>query len=109
VYEEADAFVQVCKKEYPPGIIGSFALQGALAQNPDNPKKDLAFYVFDLSPRVPGSPSLGPTSPEMRRLSLKYSKMLRRYNADRIEAQMDLSILEIKEAATEGKLGEVVT
>lgn len=109
VYEEADAFVQVCKKEYPPGIIGSFALQGALAQNPDDPKKGLAFYVFDLSPRVPGSPSLGPTSPEMRRLSLKYSKILRKYNTDRIEAQMDLSILEIKEAATEGKLGEVVT
>ncbi len=109
VYRAAEGFIQVCKKEYPPGIIGPFALQGALAQNPDDPKKELAFYVFDLSPRVPGSPSLGPTSPEMRRLSLKYSKTLRKYNMDRIESQMDLSILEIKEASTQGKLEEVVT
>jgi 5-formaminoimidazole-4-carboxamide-1-(beta)-D-ribofuranosyl 5'-monophosphate synthetase len=109
VYKAAEDFVQACKKEYPPGMIGSFALQGALAQNPDNPKRGLAFYVFDLSPRVPGSPSLGPTSPEMRRLSLKYSKILRNNNIERLESQMDFSILEIKEAAKQNRLSEVVT
>ncbi|HUB92811.1 MAG TPA: DUF1297 domain-containing protein [Candidatus Saccharimonadales bacterium] len=108
-YKAAEQFLKVCKKEYPPGMIGSFALQGALAQNPDDPKKGIAFYVFDLSPRVPGSPSLGPTSPEMRRLTLKYSRLLGKHNAERIEAQMDLSILEIKEAASQGRLSEVVT
>jgi 5-formaminoimidazole-4-carboxamide-1-(beta)-D-ribofuranosyl 5'-monophosphate synthetase len=109
VYKAAENFVQLCKKEYPPGMIGPFALQGALAQDPDNPKKDLAFYVFDLSPRVPGSPSLGPTSPEMRRLTLKYSKMLKAYGMERIETQMDLSIMEIKEAIMQERLEEVVT
>ncbi len=47
-----DKFVSAVKREYPPGIIGAFALQGALIPGP--PKEE--FIVFDASMRVPGSP-----------------------------------------------------
>jgi len=59
IFEAGERFVEVCKKEYPPGIIGLFALQGAMT-------KDLKFYVFDVSPRVPGCPCVEPTSPYMK-------------------------------------------
>jgi 5-formaminoimidazole-4-carboxamide-1-(beta)-D-ribofuranosyl 5'-monophosphate synthetase len=59
IFESGERFVKVCKEEYPPGIIGLFALQGALTKN-------LEFYVFDVSPRVPGCPCVEPTSPYMK-------------------------------------------
>lgn len=59
VFTAAEQFVETCKKEYPPGMIGLFALQGAVS-------KDLKFYVFDLSPRVPGCPCVESTSPYMK-------------------------------------------
>jgi len=52
IFDAAEKFVETCKKEYPPGMIGLFALQGAIT-------KDLGFYVFDVSPRVPGCPCPG--------------------------------------------------
>src|SRR4030042_5705545 len=59
IFEAGERFVNACKKEYPPGMIGLFALQGAVT-------KDLKFYVFDVSPRVPGCPCVEPTSPYMK-------------------------------------------
>jgi len=59
IFTAAEQFVEICKKEYPPGMIGLFALQGAVS-------KDLKFYVFDLSPRVPGCPCVESTSPYMK-------------------------------------------
>jgi 5-formaminoimidazole-4-carboxamide-1-(beta)-D-ribofuranosyl 5'-monophosphate synthetase len=59
IFTSAEQFVETCKKEYPPGMIGLFALQGAVT-------KDLKFYVFDVSPRVPGCPCVEPTSPYMK-------------------------------------------
>ena len=59
VFTAAEQFVETCKQEYPPGMIGLFALQGAVS-------KDLKFYVFDLSPRVPGCPCVEATSPYMK-------------------------------------------
>lgn len=59
IFEAGERFVEICKREYPPGIIGLFALQGAIT-------KDLEFYVFDVSPRVPGCPCVEPTSPYMK-------------------------------------------
>lgn len=110
VYEAAEKFRRICEKEYPPGMIGLFALQGAVAYDADDPEqKRLAFYVFDVSPRVPGSPCVGPTSPEMRRLTLKYQSILKRYGVDRIESSMDLPMIEIKFAAENGRLHEIVT
>jgi 5-formaminoimidazole-4-carboxamide-1-(beta)-D-ribofuranosyl 5'-monophosphate synthetase len=59
IFTAAERFVDTCKTEYPPGIIGLFALQGAVT-------RDLKFYVFDVSPRVPGCPCVEPTSPYMK-------------------------------------------
>ncbi len=51
-YEAGEAFVSAVKQSYPPGMIGPFALQGAVTAGP--PKEEL--YVFDVSMRMPGSP-----------------------------------------------------
>ncbi|MCL4429868.1 MAG: formate--phosphoribosylaminoimidazolecarboxamide ligase family protein, partial [Chloroflexi bacterium] len=59
IFDAAERFVAICKKEFPPGMIGLFALQGAVT-------KDLEFRVFDVSPRVPGCPCVEPTSPYMK-------------------------------------------
>ena len=110
VYQAAVAFRCTCRKEIPPGVNGLFALQGAIAYDADDPEsKRLAFYVFDVSPRIPGCPCVGPTSPEMRRLTLKHSRHLKKCGLDRIEAPMDLPMLEIKLAAETGRLPEIVT
>lgn len=99
VYEYAERFLRVAEREYPPGMIGSFSLQGAMGYAPETGK--LEFYVFDLSTRVPGDPAIGPTSPEMRSLSMKHGR--------RIEDPLDLAMMEIREAAVLGRLKEIVT
>jgi len=110
VYRAAERFRRICEKEYPPGVVGLFALQGAIAYDSEDPEqKRLEFYVFDVSPRIPGCPCVGPTSPEMRRLTLKYLSFLRRYGLERIETPMDLPMLEIKHAAVSNRLEEIVT
>ena len=90
IFDAAEKFVNVCKKEYPPGMIGLFALQGAVT-------KDLEFYVFDVSPRVPGCPCVEPTSPYM-----KYKYGMEVGPGRRVA-------MEVKRAVKEGRLGEVVT
>jgi 5-formaminoimidazole-4-carboxamide-1-(beta)-D-ribofuranosyl 5'-monophosphate synthetase len=90
IFTAAERFVDTCKKEYPPGMIGLFALQGAVT-------KDLEFYVFDVSPRVPGCPCVEPTSPYMK---YKYG----------VEVGPGRRVaMEIKRAVKEGRLAEVVT
>ncbi|NOZ59571.1 MAG: DUF1297 domain-containing protein [Euryarchaeota archaeon] len=100
VYDAAYRFRRVVEQEYPPKMIGPFSLQGAIAYSPEERGK-LEFVVFDVSPRVPGDPAMGPTSPEMRILSLKYRR--------RIEDPLDLAMMEISEAVRLGRLEEVVT
>ncbi len=90
IFEAAECFVETCKKEYPPGMIGLFALQGAIT-------KDLEFYVFDVSPRVPGCPCVEPTSPYM-----KYKYGTEVGPGKRVA-------MEIKRALRKGRLDEVVT
>jgi len=51
VYEIGEKFVTASRKMYSPGIIGPFALQGAVTP-------DLQIVIYDLSPRMPGSPVL---------------------------------------------------
>lgn len=97
VYDAAEKFLSVCASEFPPGLVGLFALQGALSE--DNGKME--FFVFDVSPRIPGCPCVGPTSPEMRRLSLKFGKD--------IQTPLDLVMHEIKYAHENNKLMELVT
>lgn len=51
-YHIGEKFVATMKKEVPPGMIGAFALQGAVAAF--DGKED--FVIFDVSMRIPGSP-----------------------------------------------------
>jgi 5-formaminoimidazole-4-carboxamide-1-(beta)-D-ribofuranosyl 5'-monophosphate synthetase len=90
IFEAAERFVAVCKKEFPPGMIGLFALQGAVT-------KDLEFRVFDVSPRVPGCPCVEPTSPYM-----KYKYGVEVGPGKRVA-------MEIKRAIRKRRLAEVVT
>jgi 5-formaminoimidazole-4-carboxamide-1-(beta)-D-ribofuranosyl 5'-monophosphate synthetase len=90
IFNAAEKFVKVCKQEYPPGMIGLFALQGAIT-------KDLEFYVFDVSPRVPGCPCVEPTSPYM-----KYKYGMEIGPGRRVA-------MEIKRAIKENRLADVVT
>src|SRR3972149_4724077 len=90
IFEAGERFVNACKKEYPPGMIGLFALQGAVT-------KDLEFYVFDVSPRVPGCPCVEPTSPYM-----KYKYGFEVGPGRRVA-------MEIKRAIKAGKIQDVVT
>ncbi|MEM0302249.1 MAG: formate--phosphoribosylaminoimidazolecarboxamide ligase family protein [Archaeoglobaceae archaeon] len=98
VYEYAERLIATCIEEFPPGIIGLFGLQGAVAYSPND---ELEFVVFDVSFRVPGDPAIGPTSPEMRNLSLKHGI--------RIEDPLDLTMLEIKKAMELERIEEIVT
>jgi 5-formaminoimidazole-4-carboxamide-1-(beta)-D-ribofuranosyl 5'-monophosphate synthetase len=90
MFDAAERFVKTCKKEFPPGMVGLFALQGAVT-------KDLKFYVFDVSPRVPGCPCVEPTSPYMK---YKYGEEV---GPGRRVA------MEIKNAMKEGRLSDVLT
>jgi 5-formaminoimidazole-4-carboxamide-1-(beta)-D-ribofuranosyl 5'-monophosphate synthetase len=90
IFEAAERWVQVCKKEFPPGMIGLFALQGAIT-------KELEFVVFDVSPRVPGCPCVEPTSPYM-----KYKYGVEVGPGKRVA-------MEIKRAVRKHRLAEVVT
>lgn len=90
IFEAGERFVEICKREYPPGIIGLFALQGAIT-------KDLEFYVFDVSPRVPGCPCVEPTSPYM-----KYKYGMEVGPGRRVA-------MEIRRAIEMGRLEDIVT
>ncbi|OGK25783.1 5-formaminoimidazole-4-carboxamide-1-(beta)-D-ribofuranosyl 5'-monophosphate synthetase, partial [Candidatus Roizmanbacteria bacterium RIFCSPHIGHO2_02_FULL_39_9] len=53
-FEIGERFVAASKELFSPGIIGPFSLQSIITPGP--PKKDIV--VFDISPRVPGSPGI---------------------------------------------------
>jgi len=90
ILDAGEKFVETCKKEYPPGIIGLFALQGAM-------NKNLEFYIFDVSPRIPGCPCVEPTSPYM-----KYKYGMQVGPGRRVA-------MEIKKAVAQNKLEMIVT
>jgi len=90
VYDIGERFAETCKREYPPGIIGPFALQGAVT-------KDLEICIFDVSPRVPGSPIISTTSP--------YSKW---YFGEAMSTGKRIAV-EINKARSTDRLSEVVT
>ncbi len=90
IFEAGERFAEVAKKEYPPGMIGLFALQGAIDE-------ELEFRVFDVSPRIPGCPCVEPTSPYMK---YKYMKEI---GPGRRVA------IEIRKAETKGVLAGIVT
>lgn len=52
IFDLGEKFVATCKKQHPPGIIGPFALQGAIAADKGREEP----VIFDVSMRIPGSP-----------------------------------------------------
>jgi 5-formaminoimidazole-4-carboxamide-1-(beta)-D-ribofuranosyl 5'-monophosphate synthetase len=50
--EAGERFVETVKKSYPRGLVGPFALQGAIEEKDGKER----FVVFDVSFRMPGSP-----------------------------------------------------
>jgi len=87
-----EKFVETTKKEYPPGIIGPFALQGAIAA--DKGKEEMV--VFDVSMRIPGSPltRFTPHSGYLYGDSISYGERI---------------AMEIKKALQFGKITDIVT
>ena len=89
VFEIGEKFVRATQSEYSPGIIGPFALQGAITP-------DFGITIFDVSPRVPGSPVLE-VSPYGKHYYGHFTSTGRRI------------AMEVARAAKEDRLGEVVT
>jgi len=92
IFDLGEKFVATTKKECPPGIIGPFALQGAMAA--DTGKEEMV--VFDVSMRIPGSP-LTPFTPHTSYLygtSISYGERI---------------AMEIKKAVNLGRLKDIVT
>lgn len=94
VYDAAEKLIAGVRENFPPKMIGLFSLQGALTEKSE-------FIVFDLSPRVPGAPCVGPTSPEMRRLSLKMKQP--------VQSPLDLCMIEIDKAVHDHRLDDITT
>ncbi|MBV9159857.1 MAG: DUF1297 domain-containing protein [Candidatus Kaiserbacteria bacterium] len=92
IYEAGEKFVAVCKKYHPKGMIGPFALQGAIET--DGKREEAV--IFDVSFRMPGSPGITAT-PYSQYLFGEPVSMGRR------------SAIEIKEAAASGRLSEILT
>lgn len=53
-FEIGEKFVKTAKGMFTPGVIGPFSLQSIITAGP--PKKEIV--VFDISPRMPGSPGI---------------------------------------------------
>jgi 5-formaminoimidazole-4-carboxamide-1-(beta)-D-ribofuranosyl 5'-monophosphate synthetase len=92
IFELGEKFVKTTKKEYPPGIIGPFALQGAIAA--EKGKEEMV--VFDVSMRIPGSPltMFTPHSGYLYGESISYGERI---------------AMEIKKAVETDRLKDIVT
>ncbi|MBU0628643.1 MAG: DUF1297 domain-containing protein [Nanoarchaeota archaeon] len=92
IFDIGEKFVATCKKEHPPGIIGPFALQGAVSAGEG--KEELV--IFDVSMRIPGSPGTisTPYSGYLYHDSISYGERI---------------AMEIKKAIDEGKLDIICT
>ncbi|MDO8618818.1 MAG: DUF1297 domain-containing protein [Candidatus Daviesbacteria bacterium] len=90
--EMGEKFMTAAKEMKSPGVIGPFSLQTCITPGP--PKKDI--IVFDVSPRMPGSPGISATP---------YSGYLYGENLS-----MGKRIaMEIKQAMKKGKLKSLLT
>jgi len=92
IFDLGEKFVKTTKKECPPGIIGPFALQGAIAA--DKGKEEMV--VFDVSMRIPGSPltRFTPHSGYLYGDSISYGERI---------------AMEIKKAIEKDRLEDIVT
>ena len=92
IFDLGEKFVKTSQREYPPGIIGPFALQGAIAA--DKGKEEMV--VFDVSMRIPGSPltRFTPHSGYLYGNSISYGERI---------------AMEIKQAIKINRLKDIVT
>ena len=90
VFEMGDKFAIAARKEYLPGVIGPISLQSIVTT-------ELDFVVYDVSLRVPGNPIMATTSP--------YAKY---YFGHTMGVGRRIA-MEIKQAAAQRKLREIVT
>jgi 5-formaminoimidazole-4-carboxamide-1-(beta)-D-ribofuranosyl 5'-monophosphate synthetase len=92
IFSLGETFVETTKKEYPPGIIGPFALQGAITT--EKGKEEMV--VFDVSMRIPGSPltRFTPHSGYLYGESISYGERI---------------AMEIKKAIDLNKITDIVT
>lgn len=92
VFEAGEKFVAIMGKEVAPGMVGPFALQGAVSA--DHGKEEIV--IFDVSMRIPGSPGtpFTPYSGYLYGKSVSYGERI---------------AMEIKDAVESGRLNEIVT
>lgn len=92
IYEIGEQFVKTCKKIHPPGIIGPFALQGAVASLDGKEE----FVIFDVSLRIPGSPGtmFTPYTAYLHRDTMSYGERI---------------AIEIKSAIEKNQLSKILT
>mgnify|MGYP001411446669 CR=1 FL=1 len=92
IFDIGEKFVAATKKLHKPGIIGPFALQGAVVA--DEGKEDIV--IFDVSMRIPGSPGtmFTPYSAYLYHKPVSYGERI---------------AMEIKKAAEDNKLGLICT
>jgi 5-formaminoimidazole-4-carboxamide-1-(beta)-D-ribofuranosyl 5'-monophosphate synthetase len=92
IFNIGEKFVATCKKIHKPGIIGPFALQGAVVA--DEGKEDIV--IFDVSMRIPGSPGtmFTPYSAYLHHKPVSYGERI---------------AMEIRKAADDDKLDLVCT
>lgn len=91
-FEIGERFVAACEKLSPGGVVGPFGLQSMIIPGP--PKKD--FVVFDVSPRMPGSPGIAATP---------YGAY---FHGRPISAGERVAML-IKDASESGRLGSIIS
>ncbi|MDD5147774.1 MAG: DUF1297 domain-containing protein [Candidatus Daviesbacteria bacterium] len=91
-FDMGERFVEASKELVSPGVIGPFGLQTVITAGP--PKKEI--IVFDVSPRMPGSPGI---------FSTPYSGYLYGQNI----SMGKRVAMEIKEAIEKGKLESILT
>lgn len=92
IYDLGERFVKTTQKECPSGIIGPFALQGAVVA--EQGKEDIV--IFDVSLRIPGSPGTRATP---------YGGYLYGESVSVGER----TAMELVEAVKQGKLDQIVT
>jgi len=91
-FDLAEKFVQATKEHYSPGIIGPFCLQTCV-------DKDLNFYIYDVAPRIGGGTNVHlavghPYGNALWRTQMSTGRRL---------------AMEIRRAAGEGRLTEIIT
>jgi 5-formaminoimidazole-4-carboxamide-1-(beta)-D-ribofuranosyl 5'-monophosphate synthetase len=91
-FDIGEKFVATMAQEVPPGMIGPFALQGAVAAGDGQEE----FVIFDVSMRIPGSPGtmFTPYSGYLYGESISYGERI---------------VMEIDSARRQGRLAEILT